>query len=220
MTTSRIEALGDGIFAIAMTILVLEIHVPVIDNANSRKLLHVLRELAPHVAGYIVSFLILGTLWIGHHNHFVYIRRADRLLLWLNIGFLCSIAFLPFSTALLGAYSNQPVAAALYGSNLLAAGGFLWGHWVYATRGRRLVAADLSDDLVRMARRRVEWGILVYASAIGVAFVSMPISLVLFALMPIVYIIPGKVDRHIASTAEKERPAHRERGSRNPTPRS
>ncbi len=197
MTTSRIEALSDGVFAIAMTLLIIEIHVPHVDTANSSALGQALRQLAPQIGAFVVSFLILGTFWIGHHNHFVHIRKANRTLLWLNIGFLCAIAFLPLSTAFLAAYWSQPLAGAAYGINLLFAGALFWLHWAYATRGRRLVAADLGDEVIRSARRRIETGLAVYLAATILAFLWLPFSLILFTLMPIIYMIPGRVDRHL-----------------------
>jgi uncharacterized membrane protein len=197
VTTSRVEALSDGVFAIAMTLLIIEVHVPHVDTANASALGQALRELSPRIGAFVVSFLILGTLWIGHQNHFVHIRKSNCTLLWLNIGILCAIAFLPFSTAFLAEYWNQPLGGALYGINLLVAGVFLWLHWVYATGGRRLVASDLSDEVVHSARRRTEMGLAVYLVATVFAFLWLPISLILFAMMPIAYMLPGRVDRHL-----------------------
>jgi len=197
VTTTRVEALSDGVFAIAMTLLIIEIHVPHVDTANASALGQALRQLAPQVVAFVISFLILGTFWIGHHNHFVHIRKANRTLLWLNILFLCTIAFLPFSTAFLAAYWHQPLGGVLYGSNLLAAGALLWLHWVYATAGRRLVSHDLADEVVYSGRRRVEMGLVVYSVATITAFLWPPISLVLFTMMPIAYMLPGRVDRHL-----------------------
>lgn len=210
MTTNRIEALSDGVFAIAMTLLIVDMHVPHVDTTEAQALAEALGGLAPQVAAFVISFLILGTLWIGHHNHFVHIRRANRQLLWLNIGFLCAIAFLPFSAAFLGAYWKQPLAGAVYGTNLLVAGLLLWLHWVYATHGRRLVASDLGDNVVRSTRRRMEMGLAVYCAATVFAFAWLPMSLILFALMPIIYMIPGRVDRHLV---DGERLPNRELGS-------
>lgn len=197
MNTNRIEALSDGVFSIAMTLLIIEVHVPRVDPHDRAALVQALAHLGPQVAAYVVSFLILGTLWIGHHNHFVHIRKVNRTLLWLNIGYLCAVAFLPFSTALVASYWRQPLGAALYGSNLLVAGVFLWLHWFYATSGRRLVSPDLSDEAIRTARRRIEIGFAVYLTATVLAFVWPPASLLLFAVMPVAYMLPGRVDRHL-----------------------
>jgi len=198
MTTSRIEALADGVFAIAMTLLVLELHIPhLAEPVTTAGLWRALVALAPGLAGYAVSFIILGTLWVGLHNQFHFILRADRLLLWINICYLMCVAFLPFATALLAAYNDQPVAAAVYGGTLLLAGLLLYANWTYATAGRRLVDQALDEAVVRAARRRVAAGFLVYGAATLVALWQTQVGLVLFALMPLAYILPGRVDRHL-----------------------
>src|SRR4051812_40441782 len=106
----RIEALVDGVFAVAMTILVLELHVPELGpKATDADLLSALGELAPKILSYASGFVILGTLWIGHHFQFHYIRRSSRALLWINLSFLLVSASLPFAVALLGTYGAMRV---------------------------------------------------------------------------------------------------------------
>jgi uncharacterized membrane protein len=201
MKTSRSEALSDGIFAIAMTLLILEVRVPTMPNpVTGAALWNALVGLEHHVAGYAVSFIILGTLWIGQHNQFHLIDRVDRTLLWLNVFFLLCIAFLPFATAFLAEYHTQPIACVLYGATLLAAGGFLYAHWAYATKDRRLVSSDLAESVVRAVKRRIVAGFAVYGAAAGLSFLNTKIALALFAIMPIIYMLPGKVDPHLKSS--------------------
>jgi uncharacterized membrane protein len=195
MDTKRIEALADGVFAIAMTLLVIEIHVPEIPAGSS--LAAALLHLAPNVIAYAVSFIILGTLWIGHHAQFHFIRRVDRPLLWINIHLLLFIAFLPFSTALLAEHYREPLAATVYGATLLGAGVFLYGHWSYATTGRRLVDPGLQEPVVRTVTLRILGGHAVYASAVLLSWLNPYLGLALFAGMPLIYMIPGHVDRHM-----------------------
>jgi uncharacterized membrane protein len=198
MDTKRIEALADGVFAIAMTLLVLEVHVPdVAPPVTGAALWGSMVALARNLAGYGVSFVILGTLWIGLHNQFHFIRRTDRTLLWINVFFLMCVSFLPFGTALLAKYSDQPLAAVVYGGTLVLAGVFLHANWSYATRGRRLVDAGLDEQVVRRARVRIRVGLAVYGVATAVSVLSMAASLALFATMPIVYMLPGEVDLHL-----------------------
>src|SRR5262249_45918526 len=147
---SRIEALSDGVFAIAMTILVLNIQVP--EGGGSEQLLARLGALWPKFASYAMSFVMLGVLWVGHHFQFHYIRRTDRPLLWINLLFLLAVTFLPFSTGVLANYYSTHVAVILYGSTIIIAGACLLGHWAYATRDHRLVAEDLSDGAIRSIR--------------------------------------------------------------------
>ena len=199
MKTQRVEALADGLFSIAMTLLVIEVHVPHVTDPSTAALWSALMEMGPSLAAFAVSFIILGTLWVGHHNQFIHIRRADRPLIWINIFFLLTIAFLPFSTGFLAAYSGQPMAGLLYGGNLMLAGAGLWTHWSYATSNRRLVNPELGDEAIRLARRRITYGFVTYGLATLAALWSMPVSLVLFALQPILYILPGRIDRHLVN---------------------
>ena len=121
--TARLETFSDGVIAIAITLLVLEITVPAITGDDS--LGHELLKEWPSYLGYVVSFLTLGTMWINHHNRFRYIARVNQSLLSLNTLLLMTIAFLPFSTALLaeyitGTHSQQVIAIAVYTGTLTA----------------------------------------------------------------------------------------------------
>src|SRR5258706_3553335 len=126
----RVETLSDGVFAIAMTVLVLGLQVP--EGGHTPELRARLWALGPKLASYSLSFVMLGVLWIGHHYQMHYIRRVNRPLLWLNLFFLLSITFLPFSTAVLGNYYREPLAVVLYGSTVVVGGAFLLLHWRYA----------------------------------------------------------------------------------------
>ena len=141
MPPNRIEALADGIFAVAMTILVLELHVPDLGPvASEAGLLAALRSLEPKVFSFGSGFVILGTLWIGHRFQFHYIRRSNRAILWINLAFLLTISFLPFVVALIGTYGPMRVTCVLYGATLVAALACLLVQWLYATGpSRRLV---------------------------------------------------------------------------------
>jgi uncharacterized membrane protein len=191
---SRIEALSDGIFAVAMTLLVLDIRVPSV--TDSVQLPRALLALWPRCLTYAITFLMLGIYWVGQHNQFHLIRRTDRTLLWINICFLMTICFVPFSTALLSGYPRERLALSVYGGNLIAVGLILSAHWAYATHRGRLVDPDLDGHLVRAAHRRILIGPAVFALAIGAGYFSAALSLLLYALAPLVYLLPGRVDRH------------------------
>src|SRR3989475_8757474 len=122
--TARLEAFSDGVFAIAITLLVLEIHVPAPDaTQHGRTLLTALRQLWPSYLGYALSFVTIGIMWANHHSIFRYVRRADRYFLLINVLFLMWISFLPFPTALLAAYLPEPegrtLAVAGYSATLV-----------------------------------------------------------------------------------------------------
>jgi uncharacterized membrane protein len=111
----RVLALSDGVFAIAMTLLVISIAPPTLRAAGSEsELLHALGDLWPQVAGFLIGFAVIGRYWSAHHQFFSLVDVIDRRLLHLNLVYLASIAFLPFPTALLGDFLSNPVAAGLY----------------------------------------------------------------------------------------------------------
>lgn len=194
LSKSRIEALTDGIFAVAMTLLILDIKVPVVTDAA--QLPRALFALWPRCASYAISFLMLGIYWVGQHNQFHLIRHTDRTVLWINIVFLMTISFVPFSTALLSSYPLQQAAVVVYGGNLIVIGLILYGHWSYATHGRRLVDPELEERIVRTVERRILIGPALFALAIAVSFFSLRAALAVFAVVPLWYFVPGRIDRH------------------------
>jgi|SRR5260370_161040 uncharacterized membrane protein len=195
---NRIEALTDGVFAVAMTLLVLDIKVPELQQPlTAPELALKLLALWPKFFSYTISFVILGVYWIGHHVTLSFIRRADRLLLWINILFLLWVALVPFSTALLSEYPKTRLAIAIYGANLIAVGLTLALHWWYATAENRCVDPDIHPDLVRGAMYRTLMAPFVYIIAIGLSFFRAEVSLALYALVPILYILPGRIDSHL-----------------------
>ena len=129
-------------------------------------------------------------------NTFHYIQRSDRTLLWLNILLLLCIVFLPFPTALLGQYPEQRVSVIIYASTLVITGLVLQLLWWYATSSYRLVDKEIDPKLVRRATRRNLMAPLIYLLAIGISFLSVQISLIFFIVVPILYIFPGRIDRH------------------------
>ena len=163
----------------------------------SEKILqHELFQLWPSILTYVISFVMLGIYWVGHHNQYHYIRRTDRVFLWINIFFLMSVSSIPFSTSLLGHYPAERTALAVYGLNLIMVGGFLYAHWWYATHNHRLVERDIHPELVGLAKRRILMGPVASIVAVCLSIVSSRLSLALFALMPLIYLIPGRIDRH------------------------
>ena len=134
LSKTRIEALTDGIFAIAMTLMVFDIKVPTVAQMKQLNLRHELIQLWPRFLAYVISFVMLGVYWVGHHNQYHYIRRTDRPFLWINIFFLMGVSLIPFSTGLLGQFPEDRTALGVYGLNLIMVGGFLYAHWSYAVR--------------------------------------------------------------------------------------
>lgn len=188
MSTHRVEALSDGVFAIIMTLLVFDIKLP---QAPPAELPQALPKIAPSFIGYVISFVLLGIYWIGHRNQYNFIRRADQNLHWLNILFFGVAGLVPFSTGLMSRYPGQWLAVAIYGANLIGIGLALFWHWSYATRDYRLVDPDLPRATIRLGKQRSLLAPSCYLLAIGLGLVDPAISLVVYALVPLLYIFPG-----------------------------
>jgi uncharacterized membrane protein len=206
MSTSRLEALVDGVFAVVMTLLILTLTVPrepagLSHAALTTRLGHDLYALRFTLLAYAISFVVAGVNWVGHHNQFPAIRCTDRVLLWITVVFLLSVSGIPFSTVLLGAYPDQQIAVVIYGGNLVVIGLVLALQWWYATSGCRLTAQDLDPLLVRRAARRILLGPSAYVLAIALSFLSTAVSIAIYALVPLFYILPGRVDRHLRAPA-------------------
>ena len=195
LTKARIEALTDGIFATVMTVLVLGLTVPV-PNLPESELASQIRGHWPNYLAYAFSFIVLGVYWIGHLNQFHYIKQSDRVFLWVNILFLLTIGFVPFSTSLLGLYPFSPTAVRVYGANLAATGLALYAVWWYATSQHRLVEKDLDPHIVSLAKRRISVGPIVSLLGIGFSFLDTRISLVLYLLLIPFFIRPSHIDIH------------------------
>ena len=180
-----------------MTLLVLEIAVPQLTRSEvaAGELSKRLLELWPLIMSYAMSFIILGFFWIYHHILFHYIKRANRVFVWLTVFYLMFIAFIPFSTALLGEYHDQQISVVIYGINLAVAA--FWTHlqWRYATKDRRLVDSDLDATLITIMSRSSLIGPIFYLIAVALSFVSTWISLVLFMAIPIYYLVPIRKDK-------------------------
>ena len=198
MNKQRLEALSDAIFAFAMTLLVLDVKIPKLPEAsiNAGLLVPTLLALWPKFVSYVTSFVVLGVFWIAHHGYAHFLKRTDRWLLWINLFFLMFVVFIPFSTDLLGDYPRQKVAVIIYGCNIIALGVMLYLQWWYATSKHRLVGRDLEKELVRRGKSRILRGPVLYTCAVLIAFFNPTISLILYVLIPIGYILPGRIDHH------------------------
>jgi uncharacterized membrane protein len=179
------------VFAVAITLLVLGLHV----SAPPGGLAHALGNEWPHYATYVVSFLTIGIIWMNHHAQFDRIDHADRPLMVLNLLLLMFVTLIPFPTGLLANYlhagADEHVAAAVYAGTLLAMSIAFFSTYLWAAR-RKLFAAWVGEQHVGYLMRRNGAGLLVYAIAIGVAFASASVSLVLCGLVALFYLYPGR----------------------------
>jgi uncharacterized membrane protein len=190
---SRIEFLNDGVFAIVMTLLVLEIAAPQLSHSEAQvELPRRLLELWPLLLSYVTSFMILGLFWITHEDMFHHIKRANRIFLWLNILYLMFIAFIPFSTSLLGEYGDQQISVVIYGINIVIAAFWMNMQWWYATKDHHLVDSDLDRTIITAISRLLLVGPITYLVAVVLSFASVQISLVIYIAIPFYYLIPAR----------------------------
>jgi len=192
LAKTRIETLVDGVLAIAMTLLVLDLRPP---GPEVTSLGPYLAEQSSTFLAYFLSFANLGVFWVGHHTQFEAVRRTDRIFHWITILFLMFVALIPYSTATLARHLTDPGAVALYGGIFFGAGLGLLFMWLYATTGRRLVDPDLPAARVRQASHRIIIGMAIIGIGMAAAFVDTRISLALFALVPLYFMFPGSIDR-------------------------
>ena len=144
LSKSRVEALSDGVFAIAMTLLVLELKIPDLPkDVSQAELLARLREMLPHFYSYALTFVLSGVFWIFHHFTFHFIRHTTRLLLWLNTIFLMFVSLLPFSTHFMADYMRHSVAQMFYFGNQTMLALILRSEWLYA---RKAGILDVKPD--------------------------------------------------------------------------
>jgi uncharacterized membrane protein len=180
ISNPRIEALVDGVFAIALTLLVIDIKTSHVDSDG--ELTKHLIALIPQFFAYFLSFIILGLLWFEHQMVSHYVLRSDRTHIWLNLLFLMSIALIPFSASLLGENLQHRSATIFYGINLLVTGVIQYLHWEYITQKNRLIDENLDRRLVRAVQKTFLFVPLTYAIAIEVSFISISVSLALYSL--------------------------------------
>jgi uncharacterized membrane protein len=193
ITRDHIVTFTDGVLAIVVTLLVLDIAVPQLSHSEvETELPKRLLELLPDVWSYATSFIILGFFWIAHNDQFHYIKRANRTLSWITVFYLMFIAFIPFSTALIGEYRDQEVSIIVYGINIIIVLIFGYLQWEYATKEHHLVDIDLDPNLVTITSRRIFVGMILYAFGIVISFLNTQVSLALFILIPLYDLIPIK----------------------------
>jgi uncharacterized membrane protein len=195
--TERIEAFSDGVFAIAITLLILEIKIPHPSaQPGPFQLVVALLELWPSYFAYVLSFVMVGIYWANHHYIFKLFDKTDHGLNLLNLLFLMFIAFLPLPTEALGTYmldeANRTTAVTFYALGLLApAAGWLL-MWVYARRGFRLVNRDLDDRFLRRLTLQYALSVAVYTGAVVVSLISYWWGLAICTGLMLLYLLPPR----------------------------
>lgn len=193
--SGRMEAFSDGVFAVAITLLILEIKVP--PDAGE----HLWSDLGhqwPSYAAYVVTFLNIGIMWVNHHTVVGYVDRVDRILLFLNLLLLMGVVVLPWAAALVADYlaegtSNLSgshaahIAVAVYGSVMVYHAVVFQAIWLYLTRTGHLLDARVDTDAARRTRWRFGVGVLIYPCTVALAFLSAPLTLALHGILAVYY---------------------------------
>jgi uncharacterized membrane protein len=166
-SVERLAALSDGIFAVAMTLLVLELHGPARESIHSEAdLWNALCAMMPQIVTWLMSFLTLGIFWSGQQVQLNEFERSDRHLAWIHLAFLSAISVMPFSTRLLADYIGFKTALLCYWVNIAAPGAILFVSWRYARRAG-LVRKEMTAEICRAVERRIVVAQSLYAVGIG-----------------------------------------------------
>ena len=201
----RIVFFSDAVFAIAITILVLDIRVPY--GLSPAELPAEVLGLWPKYLSYVVSFLVLAIYWQAHHRVFRPIRGYDGTLVWLNFLFLMAVAFLPFPTSLLGEYGREQVSVVNYAANAAVASLLLSAISWYAGRGHRLVPPDHDDEESKIRRLQGLAVPAVFLASIGVSFFSPMAAMYSWLLLAITDSIIRRVWSHRGNVSRCAVPA-------------
>jgi uncharacterized membrane protein len=193
--TARLEAFSDGVFAIAITLLVLDLAIPVTTH-STKDLLAAIGEEWPGYLAYIVSFATVGAIWLGHNAITDYLDRADTALLRLNLLLLLFVSFLPFPTRLLSDYVHKEeaerVAATFYGLVLLAAASLLSLLWRYA-RHAELIRPDAKDEEITLLTQRLTPGLAGYGVVIVIGLFAPVAAVIGYLIIAVFFLIPVRV---------------------------
>ena len=196
-SVERLAALSDGVFAIAMTLLVLDLRVPTTDTIRDEgDLWRALVTMSPRFVMFVMSVMTLGIFWVGQQTQLNHLRRSDRDLTWIHISFLAVVSLIPFSTGLLGQYPRYRAALLVYWTNLLLLGATLYWSWVCAL-GTRLVKEDLSPEISRAMKRRIAGSQSLYAAAALLCVIDPRLSIAGIVLLQLNYALAPRMSRKL-----------------------
>jgi uncharacterized membrane protein len=185
----RLAALSDGIFAFAMTLLVIDLHLPTVAQVHSEsELVAALCALGPQWITYGMSFLTLGIFWAGQQTQFNHIDEGTRDLTWIHLGFLFAVTLVPLSTRLLAEFIHYRVALGLYWLNIFVLGAMLYWSWTHATH-RDLIKADTPDEIRASICRRILIAQSLYAAGAALCFINTWFSIAAIVLVQLNYAI-------------------------------
>jgi uncharacterized membrane protein len=194
-SVERLAALSDGVFAVALTLLVLDIHPPGAETIRGElDLWHAVVALSPRLLMYVMSFLTLGIFWLGQQAQLNHLARANRSLSWIHLVFLFAVSITPFSTGLLAAFPAYRTALLLYWVNILALGAVLYVSWVCAV-AEGLVKADITPDVSTAIKRRILVAQALYAFGAALCVFNTYLSIAVIVLVQLNYAIAPRMGR-------------------------
>ena len=190
MSKNRLEAFSDGMFAIILTVLVLELKVPHLENNTWPVFLGAMSEIVPKLLSFVFSFFIIAIFWVNHHHIVHQIEKVDSKLLWLNIALLFFACLFPFLTAFIGDYPMNSFVVALYPINMACSSMALGAFWKHA-----FVDTNLARNTLTLAQKqkRMQQDLMatvVNLLAAALAFVWVPITLFIMMAMPFLFVVP------------------------------
>jgi len=189
----RLAALSDGVFAVAMTLLVLDLRTPAVSLIHGdQDLIHALLGLAPSFAVYFLSFLTLGIFWVGQQTQLEQLRQSDRNMSWIHIGFLCAVTLVPFSTSLVAGFIILRAALIVYWLNILLLGAILFASWHYALCGG-LLREDVPAETSAWVKRRIVIAQLLYGFGAALCVFNTYWSLCFIVLVQLNYAIAPRL---------------------------
>lgn len=191
--TNRLEAFSDGVFAVAITLLILDIRPPDGSLDDARLWLALLGQW-PMLLAFVTSFLTIGVMWLNHHRQFAHIQRTNTVLLMLNLLLLLVVVFIPVPTALLAEYIARPdqhAAAIVYGGTFFLMACCFNILWRYASYNNRLLGKDVDPRSVKAINRQYLFGPLLYAVAFGLAWLNSPLSVIFQFVLALFFALPG-----------------------------
>jgi uncharacterized membrane protein len=195
-SVERLAALSDGIFAVAMTLLVLDLHIPTAAQVHGeRELLYALGAMGPQWIAYLMSFLTLGIFWAGQQTQINHFAEGTRDLTWIHLGFLFAITMMPLSTRLLAEFITYRAALGIYWLNIFVAGVMLYWSWKHATHAG-LVKADTPEEVRASICKRVVIAQSLYAAGAALCVINTWVSIAVIVLVQLNYAIAPRLWRH------------------------
>jgi uncharacterized membrane protein len=203
MSKERVETFSDGVFAIILTLLVLELRVPEIANhASFSQYITALMPLLPKFFSFVLTFAAISNYWVGHHNYFRSVRGVNLGIVWLNILFLFGLCFLPFPTALLGSHLTDQFPIVLYGINSLFIALTFLALRMYTTHSKLFTKMD-KVSMKSQGPSHTLPAIAFFAVGIPFAFVNVYVSLLCYILHPLLYFVPNLIESKIYHSTNK-----------------